>query len=159
MPLWLLLIVSSIVAVLAASVIFGVVDIGYKITPTGPEAPTMTPNQLNLDMGSIPSGSSGIKEFPNVATLTLQVDYEITVTLDLATTGDFTTLDVRVRLYKPGEEFWTYSFLVWNSPYGNEISQIVETGTYDVTVKVDYTAVSVTSETTGTVKIDVSFPG
>ena len=31
-PLWLLLIVSSIVAVFAASVIFGVVDIGYKIT-------------------------------------------------------------------------------------------------------------------------------
>ena len=159
MPLWLLLIVSSIVAVLAASVIFGVVDIGYKITPTGPEAPSMDPNPLNLDLGTIPSGSSGTPEFSKVATLTVPVTYEITFTLDTATASDFTTFDVHVYLYKPGETYWTYSFYFIRSDIFYYDSEIVDAGTYDVTVEIGYTAVTVASETTGTVKIDVSFPG
>ena len=158
-PLWLLLIVSSIVAVLAASVIFGVVDIGYKITPTAADAPTMNPDTLNLDLGTIPSGSSDIVDFGKVATLDLPAGYEITCTLDTATVPDFSTFEVHVYLYKSGESYWTYSFWFWKSTLGNDASVIVKAGTYDVSVKVKYTAVSVTSETTGTVKIDVSFPG
>ena len=158
-PLWLLLVAVSIAAVFAASVMFGVVDIGYKITPTAADAPTFNPDPLSLDLGTIPSGSSGTPEFSNVATLTLPVSYEITFTLDLATTGDFNTFDVSVDLYRPGETYSAYHFFLQNSQYWNYRSKVVEAGTYDVTVEITYTAVSVTSETTGTVKIDVSFPG
>ena len=158
-PLWLLLAAVSVAAVFAASVLFGVVDIGYKITPTGPEAPTMNPNPLSLELGSIPSGSSGTIEFTNVATLDLPVGYEITFTLDTTTASDFDTFDVDVYLYKSGETYYSYWFWFFESPYANYDSEIVDAGTYDVTVEIEYTAVSVTSETTGTVKIDVSFPG
>ena len=158
-PLWLLLAAVSIAAVFAASVLFGVVDIGYKITPTSEEAPTMTPSPLSLDLGTIPSGSSDVVEFTNVATLDLPVGYEITFTLDLATTGDFTTFDVHVYLYRPGETVSAYFFFLQNSDYWNDASEVVEAGTYDVHVEITYTADSVTEETTGTVKIEVSFPG
>ena len=159
MPLWLLLIVSSIVAVLAASVIFGVVDIGYRITPTGSEAPSMDPNPLNLDLGTIPSGSSGIKDFEKVATLNLPVGYEITFTLDLATTGDFSTFDVNINIYEPEVAMASLYLYLQNIEYWNSDSGILDAGTYDVHVKITYTADSVSEETTGTVKIDVSFPG
>ena len=119
----------------------------------------MTPNPLSLDLGSIPSGSSGTVDFGKVATLDLPAGYEITCTLDTATVPDFSTFEVHVYLYKSGESYWTYSFWFFESPYANYDSKIVEAGTYDVSVKIEYTAVSVTSETTGTAKIDVSFPG
>ena len=158
-PLWLLLVAVSIAAVFAASVMFGAIDIGYKITPTGAEAPSMDPNPLNLDLGTIPSGSSGTPEFSKVATLTVPVSYEITFTLDTATAADFATFDVYVYLYRPGETVWAYYFYFENSDYWNYDSEIVDAGTYDVTVEIGYTADTVTSETTGTVKIDGSFPG
>ena len=158
-PLWLLLAVCLGVTVFAASVMFGVVDIGYKITPTSEDAPTMTPSPLSLDLGSIPSGSSGTPEFSNVATLTLPVSYEITFTLDLTTIGDFTTFNVNVRLYVPGETIYSYWFSLYDMEYLNDASEIVDAGTYEVHVEVTYTAVSVTAETIGTVKIDVSYPG
>ena len=159
MPLWLLLIVSSIVAVFAASVIFGAVDIGYRITPTGPEAPTMTPDPLTLDLGDIPSGSSDVKDFGKVATLDLPSGYEITFTLDLGTTGDFTTFDVDIVIYVAGELYASHWIYLQNLEFWNSDSEILGAGSYDVQVEVTYTAVTVTSETTGTLKIDVSFPG
>ena len=157
--MWLLLAVVLTIAVVAAAVIFGTIDIGYRITPTEAEAPTMTPNPLSLDLGTIPSGSSGDVDFGKAATLDLQVGYEITCTLDLATVGDFTTFEVYVYLYITGETFWKYYFYFENTEYWNYDSKIVDAGTYDVQVKIAYTAVSVTSETTGTVKVDVSYPG
>lgn len=158
-PLWLLLIVSLIISVFAASVIFGVVDIGYRITLPGADVPTLTPGVISLNLGDIPSGSFGSKDFDNVATLEMPAGYEITFTLDLATVGDFDSFDVYVYLYRPGETIYAYSFMFWKSEYYNYDSRTVSEGTYDVYVEVAYTAVTVTSETTGTVKIDVSFPG
>ena len=157
--LLVVLTVCSGIGVTAALVSMGVIQVGYKITPTAAEAPTMTPSSLSLDLGSIPSGSSGIQEFSDVATLTLPAGYEITFTLDLPSADDFTTFDVDVYLYEPGQIMWAHWFNFWKSDYFNAASQIVDAGTYDVTVEVEYTAVSVTSETTGTVTIDVSYPG
>ena len=159
MPLWLLLVAVSVAAVFAVSVIFGVVDIGYKITPTGEDAPTMNPSTLSLDLGTIPSGSSGTVDFGKVATLDLPVGYEITFTLDLTTTEDFNTFDVNIFLYVPGETVASDWIYLKNSQLWNSDSEIVDTGSYDVQVEITYTANSVTAETIGTVKIDVSFPG
>ena len=157
--LLVIVIVCSGIGVTAALMSIGVIQVGYKITPTGAEAPTMTPGTLSLDLGSIPSGSSGIKEFSKVATLDLPVAYEITFTLDTTTVSNFNTFDVAVDLYDASTGYWEYSFYFYGTKLWNYDSEIVEAGTYDLTVKVEYTAVSVTSETTGTVLIDVSYPG
>ena len=158
-PLWLLLAVSLVVTVFAASVIFGVVDIGYRITPTAAEAPTFNPDPLSLDLGTIPSGSSDTVDFGKVATLDLPAGYEITFTLDLATTGEFSTFDVNINIYEAGTTTYKGWFFLQNSQFWNSDSEIIEAGTYDVQVEITYTADSVTVETIGTVKIDVSFPG
>ncbi len=158
-PLWLLFIVSLVVTVCAASVIFGVVNIGYRITPTTPEAPTMSPDPLNLDLGDIPSGTSDVKDFGKVATLTLPAGYEVTFTLDLATSGDFTTFDVWIHVYEAGADGVPTAALLKNQELWNSESLVLAAGVYDVQVKISYTAVSVTSETTGSVLIDVSYPG
>ena len=156
-PVWLFIAVG-IAAVAVASAIIGTIYIGYRITPTV-EAPTMTPGTLNLDLGTIPSGSTGTKDFGKVATLDLPAGYEITFTLDTATVPDFITFSVSVYLYKPGETYWTYYFYFSKIEFSNYDSEIVDTGTYDVRVEISYTAMSVTVETTGTVKIEVSYPG
>ena len=159
LPVWLFAAILVIAAVVAASVIFAAVHIGYRITPGVTEPPSMTPNPLNLDLGDIPSGSSGSREFIDAAVLDLTVSYEITFTLDLTTVGDFDTFTVSIYLYVQGETVYTYFFYLENIEYWNYSSKIVDTGTYDVRVEISYTAVSVTSETTGSVKVDVSYPG
>jgi len=136
----------------------GVINIQYTITPQS-QAPTLTPSTINLDLGSIPSGSSGSKNFGKVATLDLPVSYEINVTLENEFDA-FQGMNVHVYLYETGATTWSYSFYVWMSTLGcNSESQIVDAGTYDVYVTVDqYSAKSVTSEITGTIQIDISFP-
>ena len=152
-------IVCSGVGVTAALMSMGVIQLGYRITSTSAEAPTMMPSPLSLDLGSIPSGSSGIKEFSDVATVTLPVGYELTFTLDTTTITDFTAFDVVVEFWRPGDLLPAHLFHLSEKSYWNEASDIVDAGTYNVAVKVEYTAVIVTSETTGTVTIDVSYPG
>lgn len=158
-PLWLLLAVSLAVAAFAASTIIGVVDIGYWIAPTFEDAPTMTPSTLSLDLGTIPSGSSDIVDFGKVATLDLPAGYEITYTLDLTTIEDFSDFDVTIAIFEAGEPYASHWFYLYDSEFLNSDSEIIPAGSYDVLVKITYTADSVTAETTGTVKIDVSFPG
>jgi hypothetical protein len=146
--------------IVVALMSIGAIQIGYKITPTTTETPTLTPSTIRLDLGSIPSGSSGSKDFGKVATLYLPVGYEITVTLENEFDA-FQGMNVHVYLYEIGATYWSYSFYVWMSEYGyNTDSQIVDAGTYDVYVTIDqYSAKSVTSEITGTVEIDISYPG
>ena len=146
--------------VVIALVSIGVIQIGYEITPVTTEvAPTFTPSPLSLDLGSILSGSSGTKEFSKVATLTLPSSWEITFTLDLDTVGDFSDITVHVYLYKPGETYYSYSFYFYDTTYWNYDSSTVDAGTYDVTVTIDYTAETVTTATSGTAQIDISYPG
>lgn len=158
-PLWLLLVVVLTIAVVVAAVIIGTIDIGYKITPTPAESPTMTPNPLNLDLGTIPSGSSDDVDFGKVATLDLPAGYEITFTLDLTTTTDFSTFDVDIVIYVAGEPYASYWIYLYNNELFNSDSRIIDAGSYDVQVSITYTANSVAVETTGTVKVDVSYPG
>ena len=153
------LIVCSLIGVTAALASIGTIQIGYTITPTAADAPTMTSNPLSLDLGSIPSGSSGTKEFSKVADLTLPAGYEITFTLDMDSASDFSTFDVYVYLYESGETYFSHSFLLLKTTYWNSDSEVVSTGTYDVTVKITYTAETVTTTSSGTVTIDVSYPG
>jgi hypothetical protein len=156
---WLLIAIVVAAVVASASVIIATIQIGYKITPSGGSAPTMTPSTLNLNLGTIPSGSSGTKDFGKVATLNLPVGYEITFTFDLSTTEDFSTFDVHIYIYKTGETMYTYYLYLFKSDIFNRASVVMDAGTYDVQVKITYTAASATAEKTGNVKINVSYPG
>ena len=119
----------------------------------------MTPDPLSLDLGTIPSGSSGDVDFGKVATLDLPAGYEVTFTLDLTTTADFGTFNVAVDIYEHGAVIPTYWIYLQNNEFWNSESQILSAGSYDVQVSISYTATSVAVETTGTVKVDVSYPG
>jgi hypothetical protein len=149
-----LFVVGGIVYALTS---IGFIKIGYKITPSSTQAPTMTPNPINLDLGTIPSGSSGTKDFGKVGTLSLPVGYQITFTLDTSSASDFAAFSVYIYLYPSGSSYYTYSFLLTKS-YPSDY-ETVSAGNYDIQVKVDYMAVSVTSDRTGTVSISVSYPG
>jgi len=149
-----LFVVGGIVYALTS---IGFIKIGYKITPSSTQAPTMTPNPINLDLGTIPSGSSGTKDFGKVGTLSLPVGYQITFTLDTSSASDFAAFSVYIYLYPSGSSYYTYSFLLTKS-YPSDY-RTVSAGNYDIQVKVDYMAVSVTSDRTGTVSISVSYPG
>jgi hypothetical protein len=158
-PVWLLIAIIVAAAVASASVIIATIQIGYKITPSGGSAATMTPSTLNLDLGTIPSGSSGTKDFGKVATLNLPVGYEINFTLDRASAVNFPTFDANIVIYKSGDttaSYWTY---LYNNDLFFYSYTILPAGSYDIHISVDYTAVPVTTETTGTVKIGVSYPG
>jgi len=149
-----LFVVGGIVYALTS---IGFIRIGYKITPSSTQAPKMTPNPINLDLGTIPSGSSGTKDFGKVGTLSLPVGYQITFTLDTSSASDFAAFSVYIYLYPSGSSYYTYSFLLTKS-YPSDY-ETVSAGNYDIQVKVDYMAVSVTSDRTGTVSISVSYPG
>ena len=159
LPVWLLIAIIVGVAIVTASVIIGTTRIGYIITPTPPAAPTFSPNPLSLDLGTLPSGSSGTIDFGKKATLDLPAGYEITFTLDLTTTGDFTTFGVDITIYETGSSYASYWIYLYDYEPFNYDSEIISSGTYDVQIEVEYTAMSVTYETTGTVDIDVSYPG
>ena len=153
--IWLLIAIIITTTVVSALVIFGTMQIGYTITA---ETPALTPSTVNLDLGSIPSGSSGTKDFTKVATLSLPVSYEITFTLDLATTEHFSIFTVCITLWKSGETSYSAQILLYNDPsYPNTDSRTLDAGTYEVDVNIVYTAKSVTT-TTGNVKIDISYP-
>ena len=131
----------------------GIIHIPYTITPSTPEAPSMNPSSVSLDLGDIPAKSAGTKEFENVATLTLPYSYEINFTLDLNGLEGFSDIDVWVYLYEPGSTVYKYSFYLMDSPYFNSCSQVVDAGSYEVWVKVQYTAIDTSSSVAGSVTI------
>jgi len=159
-PIWSLIAVAAAISIAAASAIFGSIEIGYRITPSGANAPAMTPSTLNLDLGAVPSGSSGTKDFGKVATLSLPVGYEVTFTLDLASQGDFpNNTYVKIIFYKAGEtNVYDWIYLNNFAPH-NTGSKILEAGSYDVAVILTYSVKSVTVETPGAIKIYLSYPG
>ena len=131
----------------------GIIQMPYTITPSTSQAPSMNPSSVSLDLGDIPAKSAGTKEFQNVATLTLPYSYEITFTLDLNGLEGFSDISVRVYLYKPGSTYYSYSFLLMDSEYFNSESKIVDAGSYEVWVEVEYTAIETSSSVSGTVTI------
>jgi|GEM_PF-2064698 len=148
-----MLTILMIVGVAVALVLIGKVEIGYRILP----GPTFSPDVVSLDLGAIPSGSSGTKDFGSVATLQLAADYEITFELDLNTTQDFEVFNVTIELFKSGEDSASYVFNLINTDTGFRESKVVSAGTYDVYIKVTYTVKEVTAEKSGTVKIYVYY--
>jgi len=131
----------------------GIIHIPYTITPSNTQAPSMNPSSVTLDLGDIPAKSAGTKEFENVATLTLPNSYEINFTLDLNGLEGFSNIDVWVYLYEPGSTVYKYSFYLMDSPYFNSYSQVVDAGSYEVWVKVEYTAIDTSSSVSGSVTI------
>jgi len=150
----LIIVLFLATGIVLALVSIGTVQIGYEITPM-PSPPTISPNPISLDLGSIPSGSSGIKDFGTVATLEVPAGYEITFTLDTSTISDFTEFYVNIQLYKPG----VGSYLIDLSEEFPSESRLVYAGTYEVKVYVTYTAKNVTTATSGAVIIDISYQG
>jgi hypothetical protein len=146
-----------ITGVVIALTSIGTINIGYQIIlPT--EAPTLTPDTISLDLGSLYSGSSGNKDFGKVATLDVPEQCEITVTLE----NDFDAfqgMNVNVHLYKSGETIWSYEFYIWMSNYGdNSKTKTVDAGTYDVHVKISqYQCEFLLTQKMGTVQIDISY--
>jgi len=89
--------------------------------------------------------------------MTLPDNYEVTFELDSTSIQDFTdfTVKIEVREYSTGEHVTTLYLYDW---YPSD-SYTFNEGVYNFYITVDYTAKSVTSTTSGTMNISVSFPG
>ena len=108
-----------------------------------------------MSLGVIPSGSSGSKDFGKVGTLSLPAGYEITFTLDTSIAQDFDSLSVYIYIYREGVYVSHTSLsLSWPSD-----SVTLDAGTYDIHVRVEYKAKSVTTTRTGKIVVSLSWPG
>jgi len=157
-PTWILaLILGAIIgSVVTATIIFSQFKIGYEIQPAT-ESPTLSPNPVMLDLGTIPSGSTGSKDFGNTSRLSLPAGYEITFELDTTTTDDFSSFTVHIYIYEGGTT--TYKGGVYLSKSFSSDYYTLDAGDYDLHVEIDYTAKSVTSTTSGEVAIKLLWPG
>jgi len=149
-------VIISMTSIVYALTQIGFINVGYKITPTA-QPPIMTPSSVSLDLGTIPSGSSGTKDFGKVATLNLPAGYEITFALDRDSASDFPTFDVTIEIFEGGTRVATV--YLQNDLLYYEKSVNLAAGTYDIYISVEYQAVSVTADTSGTVTINISYPG
>jgi len=157
-PKWAiaLLVISAISGTVLALQMFGQINISYVIQPTS-QSPTLTPNPIQLDLGTINSGSTGTKDFGYVGEMSLPDGYQITFELDTSTIQDFTDFEVDIKVTKyPTDEYVTTIYLFDSYPSS---SYTFSEGVYNLYVKVYYTAKSVTSTTSGTINISISFPG
>ena len=158
---WTIIVSVVAVVIVAIGVVYALAEIGfinisYRIVPTT-QPPTMNPSSVSLDLGEIPSGSFGTKDFGKVATLNLPANYEITFILDTETVKDFVRFTVYIKIYEGTDLIHTvtlYDYEPWN-----EESVELEAGTYDIYVSVEYEASSVTGEKTGAVLVTIYYPG
>lgn len=134
--------------------IFGEIGISYEVAPAA-EAPTLEPNPIELSLGTIPSGSTGSKDFGKVGSLTLPAGYEITFELNATTAEDFEELTIYIRFYMDGD----YIGYIALTPVFPRESITLDEGTYELRVEIEYTAKSVTSKRAGTIIIYVMWPG
>ncbi len=143
-----------LISIIVFAVNFGRIEISYEVTPAV-EAPSLSPNPIVLDLGSIPSGSTGSKDFGVVGVLSLPAGYEITFSLDTSCAEDFESLAVHIHLYEK-DKYVDYAHLTLSFP--ND-SVTLNAGDYDLSVKIEYTAKSVASARTGAIIINVLWPG
>ncbi len=150
------LVVCFIIGIVAALISFGAIQIGYRITPST-QQPTLTPNPIQVSLGDIVSGSTGSKDFGKVGTMSLPTGYSITAELDTSTIQNhFSTFYLYIDIYKAGSSTYVGSFylsLSWSSD-----SETLDAGSYDLYLKVYYTAKSVSSTTSGTATITLKYP-
>lgn len=152
-----LITVSMITGTVIALEMFSQFKISYVIQPAT-ETPTLTPNPVTLDLGNIPSGSIGEKDFGNTATISLPFKYEVTFELD--DLNDFEEFTVWIHIYEAGTTTYVGVVYLFRPSYvGYTDTETLDAGDYDLHVEIDYTAKPVTTETSGEVTINVSWPG
>jgi len=147
----------SLLAALTVGVVYAVtqvgwVKLGYKVA--GP--PSMSPSEVALDLGTIPSGASGVMDFGKVAELDLPTEYELKFSLDLESVEVFEELTVTIEIYDEGGSQVALLTLS-NDPQACEASVELQAGTYTLHLKVEYQAQYVSEEVTGKVVIYVSY--
>lgn len=140
---------AAVVALAAYSGLVGEVRVGYEVAPP----PSMEPPVVELDLGRLPSGSSGSKDFGTVATLTVPARYAVGFELE-APAEDFEELAVGIELC--GERGCHRLVLTLASPSG---SVVLDEGTYGLAVEVSYVARSVTSAREGAVVVRCAWSG
>ena len=134
--------------------VFGRVNVAYEIVPPA-ESPELEPNPIELNLGTIPSGSTGLEGFGKIGRLTLPAGYKITFELNTATAQHSEKLEIVIELYKEGEHIGCV-LLTLSFP---EDSIVLDPGTYDLEIEVRYAAKSVTSKKAGTIVIYAMRPG
>lgn len=134
--------------------VFGQVNIAYEIVPPA-EAPELEPSPIELNLGTIPSGSTGSKDFGRVGRLTLPAGYKITFELNTTTAQHSEKLEIVIEFYKEGE-YVGCVLLTLSFP---KDSIVLDPGTYDLKIEVRYAAKSVTSKKAGTIVIYAMRPG
>ena len=101
------------------------------------------------------SGSTGSKDFGKVGTLSLPTGYAITFELDTSTIKNhFDSFTVYIYIYKSGTLVGWLSLSLTFSSY----SITLDPGSYDLHLKVSYTAKSVSSNVSGTATITLKYP-
>jgi len=102
------------------------------------------------------SGSTGSKDFGKVGTLSLPTGYAITFELDTSTIKNhFDSFMVYIYVYKGGTLVGSCSLSLTTSSG----SVTLDAGSYDLYLKVSYTAKSVSSAVSGTATITLKYPG
>ncbi|MEM2536873.1 MAG: hypothetical protein QXK29_01850 [Candidatus Bathyarchaeia archaeon] len=153
---WVIIVVCLLIGIVVALTSFGTIQIGYRIAPSM-QPPTLTPNPIQVNLGDIVSGSTGSKDFGKVGTMSLPTGYSITAELDVSTIQNhFSTFYLYIDIYKAGTNTYVGSFylsLTWISD-----SETLDSGSYDLYLKVYYTAKSVLSTVSGTATITLKYP-
>lgn len=156
-PIWaiILVIVIATTTIVTATYLVGQFKIGYRIEPTTPEAVTLNPSPIILDLGTLPSGSTGKIDFGNCCRLNLSAGYTIFFALDETTIQDFDRFEVRLEFHEVGTTYIHHLYLGPELDYTRPIE--LDDGNYDLHVEVEYKAKHLTETTTGEVKITISY--
>jgi type 1 fimbria pilin len=152
--LWVILIICFMVGVVVAITAFGIIQISYRVVPST-QAPILSPNPISVSLGDIVSGSTGSNDFGKVGTMSLPTGYSITAELDTSTIQNhFSSFYLYIDVYKGGSYVGDfYLSLTWTSD-----SLTLDSGNYDLYLKVYYTAKSVSSTVSGTATITFKYP-
>ena len=153
--LWVI-VLSIIVgtAIATATYLVGEFKIGYRIEPITSEAVTLNPNPISLDLGTLPSGSTGTIDFGNSCRLSLSAGYDIGFELDVTTISDFSSFQVWVRVYDAGTTHYNILYL---DSIMNPRWITLDAGDYDMHIEIEYDAEHVTEVKAGEIKISISY--
>ena len=155
-PVWILLVIGILTGVVIALTVFGTMQISYRIVPS-PQAPSLNPNPISVNLGDIVSGSTGSKDFGKVGTMSLPTGYSITVEIDVSSVqDDFSSFYLYIDVYEAGTTNYVGDFYL--SLYTTSDSLTLNPGDYDLYLRVYYTANSVSTTVSGTVTITFKYP-
>ena len=155
-PVWILLVIGILTGVVIALMVFGTMQISYRIVPST-QAPSLNPNPISVNLGDIVSGSTGSKDFGKVGTMSLPTGYSITAEIDVSSVqNDFSSFYLYIDVYEAGTTNYVGEFYL--SLYTTSDSLTLDPGDYDLYLRVYYTANSVSTTVSGTVTITFKYP-